>query len=146
MGSRDEGKFSAPWLLRRVNQHYRAAIASALQAAGFDDLPQPGYWALMALDGGVREAGQLVSRMGISKQAVSKLIDSLVGAHYVERGAVPADRRKVELVVTGRGMKAIAIIEAAAQETEDAFAEAIGPEAFTHLIALLERLAETREA
>jgi len=76
-----------PWLLRRVNQHYRNAIRSKLTEGGLGDLPQPGYWALTALAKGAHDASHLMIEMGVTKQAVSKLVDTLVTAGFVRRSA-----------------------------------------------------------
>jgi len=50
-----------PWLLRRLNHRYRDATATALAEVGFEGLPKRGYWALMALAVGARDASELVS-------------------------------------------------------------------------------------
>ena len=63
---------------RRANQRYRSAIKDRLAECGFGELPQPGYWALMILASGGTDASRLIAEMGISKQAVSKLVDVLV--------------------------------------------------------------------
>ena len=130
-----------PWLLRRVNQRYRAAVALRLRKAGFGDLPQPGYWALSALAGGAGDASRLVSEMGASKQAVSKLVDALVDAGYVDRKANEADRRRTELHLTARGRKAVGVIEKAVRATEERFATELGTESLAGLVRMLEHLA-----
>jgi DNA-binding MarR family transcriptional regulator len=130
-----------PWLLRRVNQRYRAAMAAGLADAGLGDLPQPGYWALMALHRGVAEASQLVTEMGVSKQAVSKLVDTLVANDYVERKPHGADRRRIELRLTDKGRKAVKVVTAAASATERRLVAELGSESFALLTRLLEQLA-----
>lgn len=140
-GSRREPPTPLPWLLRRVNQRYRAAVGARLAAAGFGDLPRPGYWALSALAGGTGDAGRLVSEMGASKQAVSKLVDALVDAGYVDRQANHADRRRTDLLLTARGRKAVAVIEKSVRATEERFATELGTESLAGLVRMLEHLA-----
>ena len=65
-----------PWLLRRVNQRYLAAVRGRLEESGFEGLPQPGYWALTIMARGGSDASVLRDQMGVSKQAVSKLIEA----------------------------------------------------------------------
>ena len=133
-----------PWMLRRINQRYRQAAASGLESAGLADLPQRGYWALMALDGGARDATQLVSAMGISKQAVSKLVDLLVEGAFVDRQADRLDRRKVVLVLTRKGRRAVEVIRTAVEATERDIVATIGEAAFSELCQTLEVLGEGR--
>lgn len=130
-----------PWLLRRVIRRYRVETADRLAAAGLGDLPQPGIWALAAIDAGVREPGHLATRMGVSKQAVSKLVDRLVADGFVRRTAVRADRRRTGLALTAKGSRAVRVIDAAVRATEQAMASELGAEPFTQLTRLLEQLA-----
>lgn len=131
-----------PWLLRRINQRYRSATASRLAAAGFGDLPQRGYWALTAIGAGAGDASQLVSQMGVSKQAISKLVDVLVASGFVDRETDPIDRRRTALHLTAKGRKAVAVIEQAVKVTEQEFATELGAASFEDLARMLARLAD----
>lgn len=134
-----------PWLLRRVNQRYRNAIAAQLIAAGIADLPQRGYWALAALAGGTNDASQLVSDMGITKQAVSKLVDVVVASGFVDREANPSDRRRTVLRLTAKGRKAVAVIEQAVHATEEEFAAELGTTSVEELTRMLGQLAHSAQ-
>ena len=129
-----------PWLLRRVNQRYRAGIAERLAAADLGDLPQPGTWALMAI-AGEGEPIQLGTRMGVSKQAVSKLVDRLVAGDFVERTPNRTDRRRTDLTLTTKGRKAVRVITAAVNATEHAIVTELGAEPFADLTRMLAQLA-----
>ena len=63
--------------------------------------------------------GQLVKELGVSKQAVGQLVDTLVLRGYLERKENEEDRRKSNIVLTKRG-RAAASIQAAAREKIDA--------------------------
>jgi DNA-binding MarR family transcriptional regulator len=132
-----------PWLLRRVSQRYRSATANRLAAAGFTDLPQRGYWAITALAGGARDASQLVSRMGVSKQAVSKVVDVVVASGFVDRQTDAVDRRRTVLQLTAKGRKAVAVIEQAVRATEREFATELGAGPLQDLRQMLTHLAGT---
>lgn len=132
---------SLPWLLRRVNQHYRSAIRQSLVAAGVDELPQPGYWALMVLARGGTDAGDLMHEMGVSKQAVSKLVEALVAAEFVARKPNASDRRRSDLSLTAKGHKAARVIGESVQRTEESFANDLGSKPFADLGQMLSRLA-----
>jgi len=116
------------WLLRRAVRRYRSPVSEALEAGGFGDLPQQGIWAVSALaqaEPGV-SGRDLVTRMGISKQAVSQLVETLVTLGYVARDAAAEDRRRTLLHLTARGRHAARIIDATAAEMEEAMASTIG--------------------
>lgn len=131
-----------PWLLRRVNQRYRAEVVGALEEAGFGKIPQPGYWALMAAAGGASDARHLVSVMGVSKQAVSKVVESLVAGGFLERRPHGADRRKIDLLLTQKGRRAVEAIEAAVDRTDRRLAAELGSTSLDRLQRMLERLAD----
>ena len=132
-----------PWLLRRVNQHYRNAIRSKLTEGGLGDLPQPGYWALTALAKGAHDASHLMIEMGVTKQAVSKLVDTLVTAGFVERRSNQADRRRSDLLLTTRGRKAVSIIESAVKITERRLIAEVSARTFSQLRQALEEVASS---
>jgi DNA-binding MarR family transcriptional regulator len=132
------------WLLRRAVRRYSAPVSDALEAAGFGDLPQRGVWALSAL--AQAEPGlsgrDLVTRMGISKQAVSQLIDTLVTMGYVARCPAPYDRRRTLLQLTNRGRGAVTIIDDTVADMETDMAAAIGREQLHQLHRALLQLDE----
>lgn len=130
-----------PWLLRRVNQRYRAAIRDTLAECGFEGLPQPGYWALMVLARGGTEAGHLMAEMGVSKQAVSKLVDALVISGFVNRKPSRVDRRRMDLVLTAKGRKAAGVIQDAARVTDEALVAELGTHRFADFVQMLIQLA-----
>jgi DNA-binding MarR family transcriptional regulator len=132
------------WLLRRTVRRYAAPVADALAAGGFGDLPQQGVWAVSAL--ARTEPGlsgrDLVTRMGITKQAVSQLVDTLVTTGYVARHPAPDDRRRTLLHLTPRGRGAARIIDDTAAAMEAGMEAAIGREQLRALYEALLRLNE----
>jgi DNA-binding MarR family transcriptional regulator len=138
----DRAPATTPWLLRRINQRYRDNMRAALRASGLGDLPQPGYWALSALSSGAAtNASDLVELMGVSKQAVSKLVDTLVDAGYVSRRENQADRRRTNLRPTARGTAAADVIASTVESTELALAARLGVTDLGALRSVLEILA-----
>jgi DNA-binding MarR family transcriptional regulator len=133
-------QLATPWLLRRASQHYRDGLRRAIVQAGCTDLPQQGFWALDLLAAGGRDATQLASGMGISKQAVSRLVEQLVAAGYIERQPHPADRRRVILVLTTRGDRAAGVLRTATDQTEQAVVDRLGREGLDRLRHLLAAL------
>jgi DNA-binding MarR family transcriptional regulator len=133
------------WLLRRSVRRYASPVSGALQAGGFGDLPQRGVWAVSAL--AQAEPGlsgrDLVTRMGISKQAVSQLIETLVTLGYVARRPAADDRRRTLLHLTTRGRGAAQLIDATVADMEAAMADTIGRERLLELHRALTELNET---
>jgi DNA-binding MarR family transcriptional regulator len=110
-----------PALLRHARTTYGRAMRRALEEAGYDDMPRNGMYIVggLALGANTVPLGQLVKELGVSKQAVGQLVDTLVLRGYLERKEDEEDRRKSNIVLTKRG-RAAASIQAAAREKIDA--------------------------
>ncbi len=85
-------------------------------------------------------------RAGISKQAAGKLVDELVRRGYVQRVPHPDDGRAVLVTFTAAGEGLVRDIEQTIRTIEDAYAEAIGREAFEALSSVLGQLRRAVEA
>ena len=134
------GSVPLPWLLRRTSQRYRTAIRDCLAERGFEELPQPGYWALMILSRGGTDASQLITQMGVSKQAVSKLVDALVTLGFVDRKPNAADRRRTDLRLSTKGRQAADVIGEAVRTTEETLVSELGAKRFEDLVQILTQL------
>jgi DNA-binding MarR family transcriptional regulator len=84
----------------------------------------------------------LVSRMGISKQAISQLVETLVSLGYVARRPAADDRRRTLLHLTTRGRGAARIIDATVADMEETMANTIGGERLQELHRALVELDE----
>ncbi len=73
-------------------------------------------------------AVELGRRLGISKQAAGKTIDSLERLGYVQRGADPADRRSKVVRLTGRGLDALRQSAEIFDDLRSRWAATIGPQ------------------
>jgi len=92
-----------PVLLNTAHRTYTAAIAAALERAGFGDMPLAGYRVTVLLARQASGVQELAARLAVSKQATSRLVDVLVRRGYCDRGADEHDRRRLTLVLTERG-------------------------------------------
>ena len=136
------GLVPLPWLLRRTSQRYRTAIRDCLAERGFDELPQPGYWALMILSRGGTDASQLIAEMGVSKQAVSKLVDTLVTLGFVDRKPNTSDRRRTDLRLSAKGRQAADVIGEAVRTTEETLVSELGANRYEDLVRMLTQLTQ----
>ena len=119
-----------PRLMREARDVYRDAVRRALEAAGCDDIPRNAVFALAGLDHQAPEAAfssqaDIVASLGLSKQAASQLIDTLVLREYLERRNDPVDRRRMEVRLTERGRTAAIAIRTAIDAVEAGLAPLI---------------------
>ena len=131
-----------PWLLRRTSQRYRTAIDDSLSKRGLEELPQPGYWALMILSRGSSDAGQLITELGVSKQAVSRLVDTLVTLGFVDRMPNALDRRRSDLRLSNNGRQAAELIGEAVRTMNETLAGELGSERLDDLVQMLTQLTQ----
>jgi DNA-binding MarR family transcriptional regulator len=134
-----------PALLRAARGSYSRAISESLAEAGFDDLPQNGPFVLggMANFGG--SAADMISGLGVSKQAASQLIDTLVVRGYLTREINPEDRRRMTIELTERGRSAAAATRSAVEAVDAELAGRISPAELAGLRAGLTALAEIKQ-
>jgi DNA-binding MarR family transcriptional regulator len=111
----DRHTYATPTLMRSARGAYAQSIRAQLQLSGIDDLPANGVFILAGIDvsGGPRQ--DLPAELGVTKQAVSQVIDILVTRGYLTRSPDPDDRRRVVLELTGRGHE---VVEAARRGME----------------------------
>jgi DNA-binding MarR family transcriptional regulator len=114
------------WLLRGALGAHRAAIAQALAKAGHESLPPLALWAIDALAGGERSAGELATRLGVSKQTISQLVELLAARGYLERAPDEHDRRRVTLRLTRQGRAAGLTIARVCENLEARAREELG--------------------
>ena len=145
MASAGGDTVAIPALMRAARGSYARAIAAQLAAAGFDDLPRNGGFVLggMANYGG--SAGEMIHGLGISKQAASQLIDTLVVRGYLTREINQDDRRRMVIDLTERGRSAAASVRAGVEAIDAELARMISPAQLAGLRAGLEALGEIKD-
>ena len=115
-----------PMLLAAGRMTYGRAIRANLEAAGFADMPRQGS----RIVGGIARSGlnltDVSEVLGVSKQAASQLVDTLVVRGYVERMPHPDDRRRMTVGLTDRGRSAAEEIRHAVETVDAQLAERVG--------------------
>jgi DNA-binding MarR family transcriptional regulator len=97
-----------------------------LAGRGWTDVrPAFGFVAL-ALRPGPVPLRDLPGVLGTTKQAVSKLVDAMVAAGYVERGTDPADARAKRVGLSARGRSLLAEVEEIWRDLEEGWAAILG--------------------
>jgi DNA-binding MarR family transcriptional regulator len=125
--SRDHATENAWWesvatsaLLRAAFRSYGDVVRTAVAAAGFDDLPRNGAYVIGATARSSLAMQHLPSALGVTKQAFSQLVDTLVLRGYVDRAADPEDRRRLRLALTERGSRVSDLIDDCARRSDEA--------------------------
>ena len=119
-----------PQLMREARDAYRGAVGRALADAGCDDIPRNAVFVLAGLDHSAPEPAfspqaDVVASLGLSKQAASQLIDTLVLREYLERRVDPEDRRRMGVRLTARGRTAAIAIQTAIDAIDTTIAHLI---------------------
>lgn len=131
-----------PGLLRAARGSYGHVVRAAFAEAGFDDIPRNGAYVLARSYDGSAPLGDLTRELGISKQAVSQLIDIMVMRGYMQRTVDPEDRRRMLVTLTPRGDDAARVSWEAAKSVDAELAGRLSPEGVAALRAGLIALAE----
>jgi DNA-binding MarR family transcriptional regulator len=108
-----------PGLLRAARTAYGAAVREAFAEAGFDDIPRNGAYVLARVYDNSSPLGRLTRELGISKQAVSQLIDTMVMRGYLKRTPDADDRRRMLITLTSRGESAAMVSWQAATKVDE---------------------------
>ncbi len=145
MTESDWGELATPALMRSARGAYAQSIRAQLHATGIDDLPRNGAFILAGIDtpGGPRH--DLPSELGVTKQAVSQVIDLLVNRGYLERELDPDDRRRVRLELTNRGKDAVAAVLRGVEAVDRQLEEVVSPEQVSALRSALSALTDIKQ-
>lgn len=145
----DESTYSQlgiPGLLRRARKAYGSVVTQAFTDAGFDDIPRNGAYVLARVHDDSSALPALTRQLGISKQAVSQLIDTMVTRGYLERTPDTEDRRRMLLTLTPRGEAAATVSWQAAGLADEELERRLTPDGVAGLRTGLITLCEMADA
>jgi DNA-binding MarR family transcriptional regulator len=106
------------YLVERLHQR--------LAERGWRDIPPAAGYVLLAAREQPTTGGEIAQLMRTSKQAASKLLDSMQRRGFVERGSAPGDARMKAVVLTGEGRALLADVEQIYTELESEWAALLG--------------------
>ncbi len=142
-------EISIPALLRHARGAFSLSIRNALWEGDFEDLPANGPYLLGGMATQRLAASQLIRELGVSKQAASQLVDTLVVRGYLTRQVDPSDRRRMTLELTERGRAAALAVRGGVEAVDAALAERLSLEelrclrrGLVELISIKEELEE----
>jgi DNA-binding MarR family transcriptional regulator len=125
MDAADLNEYATPTLMRAARGVYAQAIRAQLAAIGIDDLPRNGAFVLAGIDSSGGPQQDLPSGLGVSKQAVSQVIDILASRGYLTRDADPSDRRRIVLELTEQGHQVVHAVVQAVDDVDRRLAERV---------------------
>ncbi len=103
----DPPGFELPLLLLHGFRVLIDELHAELARQGHPDMRPMHGFVFQAVGRGGTTAAELGRRLGVSKQAAGKTIDSLERLGYLERGPDPADARRKVVRLTGRATDAL---------------------------------------
>lgn len=111
---------------------------------GWTDVRESYGFVLLALREQETTTTELGALLGVSKQAMSKLLDAMDAAGYVERRDDPRDGRAKAVGLAGRGRALLAVVESIYTDLEAEWAGVIGPAAVVDLRHGIEAVLRSR--
>jgi DNA-binding MarR family transcriptional regulator len=133
-----------PALMRWARGSYGDAVRLQLARAGFDDLPRNGAFVIGGMANGRGSAADMIHGLGVTKQAASQLIDTLVLRGYLTREIDSEDRRRLTISLTERGHGAADAVHTAVESIDAELATMITPTELSGLRAGLVALTEIK--
>ena len=134
-----------PALLRAARRTYGSAVRAALAEAGCDDMPRNGSYVVGAIDRTGAPLSQIITGLGVSKQAAGQLVDTLVARGYLDRAPDPNDRRRLTITLTERGHAAAEVIRSAVGRVDADLLRRVGPDYLAHTRVTLGALIDAGE-
>lgn len=127
-------------LLRETFALFERRLHEGLHAAGATEIRPTHHAVLRHLDVDGTRASELAERSGLTRQALTQIIDDLEALGYVARRADPEDRRAKLVVYTERGLQGYRAGRRTIAQMEREFAALLGDEDYGRLRSGLERL------
>lgn len=128
-----------PNLFGAAGRRYGRGVRAGLEAAGFGDVPIAGSRVIGVLARRPATVGEISERLDLTKQAVSKMCDSLVERGYVSRAPHDRDRRRLILALTEKGRRAAWVIGQAVKRVDEELLSHFDPDQLEVLAQALAR-------
>lgn len=123
------------YLLASASRQMRTGLAESI---GDDDTEE--HWRILHVlsDGRARSMGELAEQVLMNGPALTKNIDKLVVRGLVQRAADAQDSRKVLVLISRRGLKAVARMRPRVDAHHASIEASLGPRKTAQLKKLLE--------
>jgi DNA-binding MarR family transcriptional regulator len=138
---------SAVPLARLLGMAFRQLVDdlhARLVAQGWHDVRESYGFVLLAIRDRDTTTTELAGLMGVSKQAMSKLLDTMEQGRYVHRRAATDDGRVKSVALAPRGQELLVAVEAIYAELEHEWAAVLGETALEQTRTRVERVLRAR--
>jgi DNA-binding MarR family transcriptional regulator len=142
----DGSELATPTLMRLARGTYARSIRAQLQDIGVDDLPKNGAVVLAGIADTGATRPDVTAELGVTKQAVSQIIDALVSRGYVDRGPDPQDRRRISLELTERGWQVVDAVVRGVEAVDAQLADRVSAKQIEGMRSALAALAAVKAA
>lgn len=115
-----------------------------LRERGWKDVRRTYGYVLLAVREHPRTTTALAGQLGVTKQAASKLVDTMERAGYVRRSSHEADARARLVGITARGRRLLETVESIYRGIESEWAAILGPRGLEDLRSELEKVVRAR--
>ena len=128
----------AGYWLRYVSNHVSHAFAQKVEANGVT----VAEWVLLRqmFESGSANPSQLAAVMGMTRGAVSKLVERLCGKKLVVRSSSGGDRRFQTVELTAAGKRLVPVLALLADENDDECFGHLKPEEKARLVSVLQNI------
>lgn len=127
-------------LLRNAHTAIDLAVRAELTQHGFSDITPSQFALLRNLGEDGSRPSELAAHAGVTRQAITKLVDELEELDLVHRVADPDDGRGVIVRYTDRGLAGLELARKRALELEGQYAARVGADRWAQVRATLETL------
>ena len=127
--------------LRFVSNHVSHAFSRKVEACGVTVAEWVLMRGLFECDGAA--PSELAERLGMTRGAISKLIDRLVGKGLVDRTVESGDRRFHSVALTKAGKKLVPELAALADRNDEEFFNGLGARERETLMRLMKEIVRT---
>lgn len=142
-----EGRYYAtPTLIRAARGTYARSMRAQLHALGIDDMPRNGLFILAGIDNSDSPRQDLTAELGVTKQAVSQVIETLVVRGYLTRKPDPLDGRRISLELTEHGHQALQAAFLGIEAVDAQLRDRVGAEQIEGMRTALRALADIKVA
>lgn len=126
--------------LRFVSNHVSHAFKQKVEVKGVT----VAEWALMRrmLDAGAVHPSKLAERMGMTRGAISKLVERLRQKKLVVRATADSDRRFQTIELTGAGKRLVPILARLADENDREFFSHLKSQERKQVVSLLQNIVQ----
>jgi MarR family transcriptional regulator, lower aerobic nicotinate degradation pathway regulator len=133
----------AGYWLRMVSNHVSHAFKLKVEAHGVT----VAEWVVLRqlLDMGEVHPSQLAEKMGMTRGAISKLVDRLLAKSLVVRRAAGADRRYQSVKLAASGHKLVPVLAALADQNDQEFFGHLNAEQLSALTGMLKQVVSRRQ-